>query len=549
MKKLIFTLALACIMLNNLTHAQIGNSTYYYDYFSNPQVAYANDMAEDMVTDAADNMFVAGEEQKETSAQAVHVIKYNGAGTVLTQGTYDNLNYKEYVKKIVYDGSTYLYVVCNAVHVTTGAQALLVLKYSATSLVTPLSADYFTSYNSPVDAVIAGSGINGYLFVACKKPNGTATSLAVVRLTKNVQNNSMLLQYSFAYNFLNTSDQYLETPKDLLYSQTDQAVYVAGGIRDTVSGKTASLVIRLATTLTGVYSIAGTLDSGQNVYNSVALNSSYVFVAGSQRNNPNNKHSWVIRRLNKSTGATINSRSFNPGTSFYSEALKITLADASNILVAGYAKDATTSVYNVQIGKYAADLTGGAYYYGSTLAYNSTLRDAVSSSTGVTYLTGSKANGSKQNMFLLGFHALTGGTNFYRDSIVNLSAGGNKVVLLSSGTNMFAVAGYQDKSNNAFQPHDYKMMTRIYSYIIERVEDKKEDVWVSVFPNPATDFIHIKSTTAIRSYRLFDMQGRILAEGTPSDETTSLEIPIMNQPNGIYFLTVNDGKAQKIIKN
>jgi hypothetical protein len=542
------TILLALVLMNGSTHAQgIGHSTVYYDYFSNPQLLYANDVAEDIVADANGNMFVAGEQMKEMSTQGVKVIKYNSGGSVTTEGVYNNTSYREYVKKIIYDGSTYFYVVCNAVHVTTGVSSLLVLKYSATNFTTPISTNFFTGYYNPVDATIAGSGNSGILFIACNKSNGNASSLAVVRLTKSSLVNSLYIQYFYLYNYLNTSDQFRETPKDILYSQTDQAVYVAGGITDTTTNKTAHLIIRLGTNLASVYSMAGTLDFGQNIYNSVALNSSHVYVAGSMRNNPNNKHSWVIRRLNKLNGATVSSRGYNPGTNFYSEAIKITLATATDILVAGYAKDATTSVYNYQVGKYSADLLNLASYYGTSLPYTSVLVDAVSNTYGTTYLTGIKTNGSKKNMFVAGFYALTGGSNFYRDSIVNNNACGNRITLLPS--NLFAITGYQDKTSNAFQLSDYKMFTRIYSPIITRLGDETAAATVSAYPNPTNDFVNISSDQLIQQYRLFDLQGRTISSGVNTEDTYTLQLSIGNQAPGIYFISLNDGKAIKIVKN
>lgn len=551
MKKInLITLLVLFSMENTLLQAQgISNFTKYYDYFSNPQLLYANDVAEDIITDGGNNIYVAGEERKDTPSQAMHLIKYDGNGAVLTQGTYNDVNYKEYVKKIIYDGSSYLYVVCNAVHITTGEQSLLVLKYSATNFVTPLSADYFYGYLNPADAVIAGSGSTGKLFISCQVQNRNTVSLSVLRLTKSTLTSNLFIQYSYTYDFPDTLNQSVETPRDILYSQTDQAVYVAGGVLEPVSGKTASLLIRLGTNLAAVYVKTGTLDVGKNTYNSVAINSSYVYVAGSFRNNPNNKHSWSVVRLEKATGVTLSSRSFNPGTTYYSEALKITLASTSAILVAGYSKDSVTGVYNAQIGKYAIDLSGGATYYGSSLPYNSNLVDAVSHSSGTTYLTGRMANGSKQNMFLLGYYALSGGSNFYRDSIVNNNACGNKIALFNSGTsNLFAVAGHQDKTSNNLQPHDYKMFTRIYLPQILRIAEPTVQSTVSVFPNPVSDYINITCASGIVSYRLFDLQGRIISEGSPSDITNTLQLPLAHLSNGVYFISINDEKAKQIIK-
>ncbi len=542
------TILFLFVLMNGTTMAQgIGYSTAYFDYSSTPQLLYANDVAEDIVADANGNMFVAGEQMKEMSTQGVKVIKYNGIGTIITSGVYNNTTYREYVKKIIYDGSSYLYVVCNAVHVTTGVSSLLVLKYSATNLATPVSINFFAGYYNPVDATIAGSGNSGILYITCNKSNGNASSLAVLRLTKNSLVNTLYIQYFYLYSYQSTSDKYRETPKDILYSQTDQAIYVAGGITDTTNNKTANLIIRLGTNLASAYAMAGTLDVGHNIYNSVALNSTHVYVAGSMRNNPNNKHSWTIRRLNKINGATVSSRSFNPGVSFYSEALKITLASSTDILVAGYSKDSITSVYNYQVGKYSLDLLSTAYYYGTSLPYSSVLIDAVSNSYGTTYLTGIKANGSKKNMFVTGFYALSGGSNFYRDSIVNNNACGNRITLLPS--NLFAITGYQDKTSNLFLPSDFKMVTRIYSPIITRLGDETAGATISAYPNPTNDIVNISSDQIIQQYRLFDLQGRTISSGVNTEDTYTLELSLQNQAPGIYFISLNDGKAIKIVKN
>ena len=57
---------LVIFILQERIHAQFdGYSTHYFNYFSN--LAYSNDVAEDVVMDDAANTYVAGERAKETA--------------------------------------------------------------------------------------------------------------------------------------------------------------------------------------------------------------------------------------------------------------------------------------------------------------------------------------------------------------------------------------------------------------------------------------------------------------------------------------------------
>jgi hypothetical protein len=62
---------------------------------------------------------------------------------------------------------------------------------------------------------------------------------------------------------------------------------------------------------------------------------------------------------------------------------------------------------------------------------------------------------------------------------------------------------------------------------------------IDVFPNPATDFVNIKSykNNLIRTVQLVNMSGQILFESN-NIHNTEIEISIANRVTGVYYLRV-----------
>jgi hypothetical protein len=93
------------------------------------------------------------------------------------------------------------------------------------------------------------------------------------------------------------------------------------------------------------------------------------------------------------------------------------------------------------------------------------------------------------------------------------------------------VSLYLQGNNNTLGQEDINM----YSY--------------DIFPNPTTDFINVKATEVIKSFKLTDIQGKVLFSNTHNQ--TDLKVDISNQSKGIYFLTMDFDKGsntEKIIK-
>lgn len=66
-----------------------------------------------------------------------------------------------------------------------------------------------------------------------------------------------------------------------------------------------------------------------------------------------------------------------------------------------------------------------------------------------------------------------------------------------------------------------------------------------VFPNPSIDFIKIHGLKAKKKYRIYNLLGSKIQNGTISNNE---QIDIINFTNGLYFLKFDNGNAIKFIK-
>ena len=76
------------------------------------------------------------------------------------------------------------------------------------------------------------------------------------------------------------------------------------------------------------------------------------------------------------------------------------------------------------------------------------------------------------------------------------------------------------------------------------VSDSKTAV-VSIYPNPASDFIKIQNVKELQSVRIFDMSGKKVVE------TSSADIDVRNLSKGLYILNIYTGNeviSKKFIK-
>jgi hypothetical protein len=74
------------------------------------------------------------------------------------------------------------------------------------------------------------------------------------------------------------------------------------------------------------------------------------------------------------------------------------------------------------------------------------------------------------------------------------------------------------------------------------------DTFISVYPNPARDFINITSTNGLKSATLIDVNGRRLSQTNFIGNATEQSISLENLTSGVYFVTIQSEVGQKVEK-
>jgi hypothetical protein len=113
------------------------------------------------------------------------------------------------------------------------------------------------------------------------------------------------------------------------------------------------------------------------------------------------------------------------------------------------------------------------------------------------------------------------------------------------GPTFYGVKSVQ-RVNNINEP------TTIYSGVSATEEkDDLSDLGLNLYPNPSADLIILQAKTMLeRSYQveLADASGRVVMEKEFYQGSTICHLETETLYNGIYFLTVTDGKARKVFK-
>jgi hypothetical protein len=84
---------------------------------------------------------------------------------------------------------------------------------------------------------------------------------------------------------------------------------------------------------------------------------------------------------------------------------------------------------------------------------------------------------------------------------------------------------------------------KVYQAAPLGVTDLNLDSTLSVYPNPATDTIHISAKVALSSLALYNVYGKLILK--KENNTNSLDVSRLN--SGVYFLEVSTN-AEKVVK-
>ncbi|GAK91800.1 chitinase [Nonlabens ulvanivorans] len=74
------------------------------------------------------------------------------------------------------------------------------------------------------------------------------------------------------------------------------------------------------------------------------------------------------------------------------------------------------------------------------------------------------------------------------------------------------------------------------------------DSSISVYPNPATDFINISSSNGLESATIIEVNGRMLSQTSFTGNATSQRVSLENLNSGIYFVAIKSDLGQKVEK-
>lgn len=69
---------------------------------------------------------------------------------------------------------------------------------------------------------------------------------------------------------------------------------------------------------------------------------------------------------------------------------------------------------------------------------------------------------------------------------------------------------------------------------------------IRLYPNPVSDYIQIETQKDINSVKISDAEGKIILSESPKKKNH--KINLQKLPAGIYYISINDGKADRFIK-
>ncbi|MEP7168437.1 MAG: choice-of-anchor tandem repeat GloVer-containing protein, partial [Bacteroidota bacterium] len=134
------------------------------------------------------------------------------------------------------------------------------------------------------------------------------------------------------------------------------------------------------------------------------------------------------------------------------------------------------------------------------------------------------------------------------------TAGGGNIQGSSNGTIItvqFGNGGYNVtvKASNGCGVSGTRTKTITVSCREGELENNMEESKTELFPNPTSGITNIKSNESIKQIIATDLQGRVVVKTEFTDESFGQQIDLTSLPKGIYFVRVNDGQTQKIVKN
>ncbi|MBN2746809.1 MAG: T9SS type A sorting domain-containing protein, partial [Bacteroidales bacterium] len=83
------------------------------------------------------------------------------------------------------------------------------------------------------------------------------------------------------------------------------------------------------------------------------------------------------------------------------------------------------------------------------------------------------------------------------------------------------------------------------TFLVESIDDVKLQIGVKIFPNPATDFLHIQMDRLVDIQRIemMDMEGRMVLQRTYNAALQQIKLQLPNLNKGVYILRLIGSKG------
>jgi Leucine-rich repeat (LRR) protein len=132
---------------------------------------------------------------------------------------------------------------------------------------------------------------------------------------------------------------------------------------------------------------------------------------------------------------------------------------------------------------------------------------------------------------------------------IMLETGGHGNVLLKIRSKSNLVNGdIVSKKADIFFDYNFPIDTGMANTTFQALSTGEfvTDNSITVFPNPAMNFVTINSDSTINSIQLYDVQGRLLQ--TKIENKAEITFDISNQSSGIYFFKIQSDNGVKVVK-
>jgi hypothetical protein len=187
-------------------------------------------------------------------------------------------------------------------------------------------------------------------------------------------------------------------------------------------------------------------------------------------------------------------------------------------------------------------IPAGGYVAGTTYPITLTISNATASLTKAGFdlnFSGGSISGAPANTMIMG-------TELHHTSPFNLTAGTvninfNWTAPAAGGVVTLNVSANAVNNNNATSGDQWNKVNLTFVQATPTAVKDLNQVEVSVYPNPANEFVTVKTEATVHSFKAVSMTGSIINLNSIQDANNQYRINTQTLSSGNYILLMNDG--------